>query len=237
MTSPWVLFKQSVRLFISNFKYLLKFWLVKLLIQYPPIILVAVIAIISVWPIYNASSGDPTRFVHLIYIAVPIGLIYIVLYLWLESATLIQYSIISQSQTLPIRELFSRGWKVFGKILVTGILASLAIFGGLLLFIIPGLVFAIWFSFTTPIVVIENLSGPAALSRSKQLVKGRFWSAVKYLLAPFLIIFLATLITIAIPSKSGPLGILLRVALQIAISFAGIVNLIYSFLVYREFTK
>lgn len=241
MTSPWTLFVESVRLFLSSFKYLLKFGLVKVSFTLPLVALTAVIAMISVRPIYDTSatlSANPTRLVNLIYLAVPIGIVYLVFYLWLEMASLIQYSVISRSRTLPIKELLSQGWRIMSKILITGLIASLAVVGGFLLLIVPGVIFAVWFTFTTPIVVFENLSGTAALSRSKQIVKGRFWKTVWYLVFPallFLVYALATsAVSFALPKSARSVFELLT---SIATLPYGIVSVIYSFLVYREFTK
>src|SRR3989344_4494412 len=147
MISPWSLFKESISLFLKNFKYLLKFWLVKLLIQYPPLILVVIIAMISVAPIYSRA-------------------------------------------------------------------------------------------FNLSVVVAENLSGTAALKRSKQLVKGRFWKTVWYLVFPTIIVvaysFITSAVSVAIPKPS-------RAVFEVLFSIVtwpfGLVSLIYSFLVYREFAK
>ncbi|MCA9028152.1 MAG: hypothetical protein KDA86_23280 [Planctomycetaceae bacterium] len=53
----------------------------------------------------------------------------------------------------------------------TSILMGLAIMGGLILLIIPGILLAFWFSLSTHVVVIEGISGGAALKRSKELVR------------------------------------------------------------------
>jgi len=53
----------------------------------------------------------------------------------------------------------------------TSILMMLAIMGGFILLIIPGILFALWFALSTHVVVIEGISGGAALGRSKQLVR------------------------------------------------------------------
>jgi hypothetical protein len=66
------------------------------------------------------------------------------------------------------------GW----RLIWTSILAALAIIGGLFLLVIPGIIFAAWFSLAAFVVVDENLSGVAALRRSKQLVKNRFWDTL-----------------------------------------------------------
>jgi hypothetical protein len=53
----------------------------------------------------------------------------------------------------------------------TSILMGLAIMGGFILLIIPGILFALWFALSTHVVVIERLSGAKALGRSKELVR------------------------------------------------------------------
>jgi hypothetical protein len=70
----------------------------------------------------------------------------------------------------------------------TTILYSLAVFGGTLLCLIPGFIFAYWFCLYSQTVMLEELSGSAALSRSKALIKGNFWRGVVL----FLLIFVIT---------------------------------------------
>src|SRR3989344_1916391 len=239
MISPWSLFKESISLFLKNFKYLLKFWLVKLLIQYPPLILVVIIAMISVAPIYSrAFNLSPTSLTWLIYIAIPIAVGWIILTFWLGTASLVQAYSISANTTPTIKQLLSQGWKLTWKVFATSALEILAILGGLILLIIPGLIFSIWFTFTISVVVAENLSGTAALKRSKQLVKGRFWKTVSYLLFPTAIIiaysFITSAVAAAIPKPSRSVFELL---FSIVTWPFGLVSLIYSFLVYREFKK
>ncbi len=60
---------------------------------------------------------------------------------------------------------------VFLPVFGTSILAGIAIFGGMLLCLVPGIIVALWFCFATPIVVIEGITGPEALKRSKALMK------------------------------------------------------------------
>jgi hypothetical protein len=60
----------------------------------------------------------------------------------------------------------------FGRLLGTSILAGLIIGIGFILFCIPGIFFSIWYAFIAQIVVVENLGGISALSRSKKLGEG-----------------------------------------------------------------
>ena len=52
----------------------------------------------------------------------------------------------------------------------TSVLMGLAIFGGLLLCLIPGILAALWFGLAQHVVILEDTSGVAALKRSKTLI-------------------------------------------------------------------
>lgn len=60
----------------------------------------------------------------------------------------------------------------------TSILVGLAVLGGFILFIIPGVIFAFWFCLSTHVVVLENQSGGSALSRSRELMRGNILTAL-----------------------------------------------------------
>jgi len=60
----------------------------------------------------------------------------------------------------------------FGDLFVSALLAGLVIGLGLLLLIIPGIIFSIWYVFITQVVMIEGLGGGRALARSKSLTEG-----------------------------------------------------------------
>jgi hypothetical protein len=70
------------------------------------------------------------------------------------------------------------GFARFGSVLLISILVGLAVIGGFILLIIPGLIFLVMFSVSIPALVVENLRGTEAMSRSWNLVKGFFWHAV-----------------------------------------------------------
>jgi hypothetical protein len=54
----------------------------------------------------------------------------------------------------------------------TWFLLMAAIMGGMICCIIPGIIAAFWFSLATQVVVIEKVSGIAALKRSRELMRG-----------------------------------------------------------------
>ncbi|HEY7756070.1 MAG TPA: hypothetical protein VID69_07580 [Actinomycetota bacterium] len=76
---------------------------------------------------------------------------------------------------LDVRESYRYGLARLGSIILVGLLAGLAIAGGLLLLIIPGLFFLTMLTCSLPALVIEDRRGTAALGRSWNLVKGFGW--------------------------------------------------------------
>jgi hypothetical protein len=54
----------------------------------------------------------------------------------------------------------------------TWLLLMIAVTGGMILCVVPGIVAAFWFSLATQVVVIEKISGFAALKRSRELMRG-----------------------------------------------------------------
>lgn len=91
------------------------------------------------------------------------------------------------------------GFARFGSVILISILVGLAVLGGLILLIIPGLIFAVMFSVAIPALVVENLRGTDAMSRSWNLVKGYFWHAVG-------VIILAAIIGAVVAGIIGAIG-------------------------------
>lgn len=67
-----------------------------------------------------------------------------------------------------INQAFNKIWPALGATLLVGLI----VFGGFLLFIIPGIIFASWYSLTFFVMFDENLGVTASMKRSKELVKG-----------------------------------------------------------------
>ena len=72
-------------------------------------------------------------------------------------------------------------------LVVAALLVALAIIGGMILLIIPGIIFALWFSLTTQIVVVEGVKATKAMGRSKDLVKGCLGKVFAVAIVTFLI--------------------------------------------------
>ena len=67
------------------------------------------------------------------------------------------------------------GLPLIGPVVWVIFLYTLVVLGGLIALIIPGIFFAIRFSFGVPGVVLDKLRGTEALRRSWRLTEGNFW--------------------------------------------------------------
>lgn len=112
-------------------------------------------------------------------------------------------SLISAVKEVPkdwqIKEVIKEGWSKYWSFFLVSLLTGLVVGVGFLLFIVPGVIFAVWFGFSIYTVICEDKRGLKALSRSKQLVKGRWWSAAKRVFAIIIIIFFLSMCAQFIP--------------------------------------
>ncbi len=84
----------------------------------------------------------------------------------------------------------------FGSLLGTSILFGLIYLVGLVLCIVPGIIWAVWYGFFAQVVVMENLGGMDALNRSRQLVSGFGWRVFGVLLLLTVLLILASFIPV-----------------------------------------
>jgi hypothetical protein len=68
--------------------------------------------------------------------------------------------------------------------------------GGFLLLVIPGIVFGLWYAFAQEAVVVDGKRGLEAMSRSRELARGRFFQVLWYLVFGVLVAMLIYLVGI-----------------------------------------
>ncbi|MBL7154965.1 MAG: hypothetical protein ISS88_00455 [Candidatus Portnoybacteria bacterium] len=137
-------------------------------------------------------------------------------------------SLISAVKEVPqewkIRDVLKKGWSKYLSFLLVALLTGLVVGLGFLLLIIPGVIFAIWFVFSTYTVICEDKKGFKALSRSKELVKGCWWPTAKRVFA---------LIIITIPLSMGAQFIPYLGQFAYVILFTPF-SIIYNYLIYQN---
>jgi hypothetical protein len=75
-----------------------------------------------------------------------------------------------------IGEVFERVRPRLGTLILAGILAALGIAFGLVLLIVPGLIFLTWWCLIVPVIVLEGKAVGESFSRSRELVRGHGWT-------------------------------------------------------------
>lgn len=143
--------------------------------------------------------------------------------------------LVTQLLAAPLRPLdpklaaatLKKRWKPLAK---TQILVMGMILGGLVLALVPGIIFAVIFSLAYAVVVIEGLSGRAALKRSKTLVKRDLPSVLctcfvsfiipvtaSLLISVFLALLLKQLKAPEVPRLTGNLTSLIWLPMQVIV--------------------
>ena len=82
---------------------------------------------------------------------------------------------IAQGGSPGARRAIVEGFEAFTPIFFAVLLAAAGIALGLLLFIVPGVYVAVRWFFVPQAVVIEGVTGPAALARSMEVTQGFWW--------------------------------------------------------------
>ncbi len=159
-----------------------RFWLLLGISAVPGVIVMAFALLFGGGAIL-AGRTAPNPFLSLGFgLVLMIVLLVAMIYIGVWSSVAELFAIKDYEQNITFKEAFKRGRPYINSFFSTGLLAGLAIFGGFILFIIPGIIFALWFSQSCYIVINENLSNTAALKRSKAYIKGRMWEVfLKYL--------------------------------------------------------
>lgn len=123
---------------------------------------------------------------------------------------------------------YQKGLNKFFPYLGVQIVHGLIILGGLILLVVPGIIFGIWFCFAGYILVLENKGIIASLGQSKKYVTGNWWSVlgriiilvvvllilriagavVAFVFTPLHFLFVPQLIIAAVNLVAAPFGVI-----------------------------
>ncbi len=95
-----------------------------------------------------------------------------------------QIQSVDSAAPVSIKSEFQRASGVWFEVLLIAILVGLIQLGGFVLLIVPGVIFSIWFAFSLYLVILEKAKIKESLSRSRGLVRGRWWGVFARVLAP-----------------------------------------------------
>lgn len=172
----WTLYKNNFVLFVK-----ITVWLLV-----PAIIL-------SLLPVFNLNPA-------LLFPAnIFLSLVSFFLGLFISVALVLVISGLLKKEKIGLTPIYNLSYsKIFSYFWVS-LLAGLAVFGGTLLLIIPGIIFSVWFSFSVYILILEDVRGTQALSQSRELTRNYFWPTLWRWIAPYFVYGLVMTIILIIP--------------------------------------
>ncbi len=233
------LFQKSIDDYKSNFKPILKFILIFLGIAIFIAFLFNVIVISTDERVFNMMS-DPVLIEqynqglidlppYYNIISSILNIIYFFLALFV-SVSLIAVSL--KKTKFSYKELIENGkpnyWRYLGLVVVT------AIFGLLLflLLIIPGIIFAVYWTFAAYVFLDKKQKIMASLKESKKIVKKRWWKTFGYLIL-FALVALAFMIVASLVRLPIAVPLLLKVLSSSSISLGLLIGSLVSDLIYQ----
>lgn len=144
------------------------------------------------------TTAEPRSFIILLAAALIAAAIGVMIWAVLEAAILRGAAQATIGDPVDVQASYRWGFRRFGSVLLVAVLIGLVVVGGLILLIIPGLVFLVFLSVSIPALVIEDRRGREALKRSWNLVSGHFWHAVGVILVAAIIASLVSSLISAI---------------------------------------
>jgi len=93
----------------------------------------------------------------------------------LYGALIARIDSVARNAVLSVGEALAIGMRRVPALLVAFLAAAIVVGAGLLLVLVPGFIFMIWFVFAPTAVIVERLGPFASLSYSRALVRGHWW--------------------------------------------------------------
>lgn len=128
--------------------------------------------------IINKMSLENIDGLILLLILILFGLIFFVIFVVINllSQTALLFAIKEKEQDMGIKKAFSEAWHKIISYYWISILSTFLVVGGFLLFFVPGIILSIYFNLAFYVLIAEGKTGMNALFRSRQLVKGKWWT-------------------------------------------------------------
>ncbi len=97
--------------------------------------------------------------------------------------TIIKVLLIKRSRhELSVAEALKEGIAHYGEGITLSIILGLALAGLYLLFIVPGVIFSVFWEFVFYALITDNVKIPQAFAHSKKVVEGRWWTVLGYMI-------------------------------------------------------
>lgn len=131
-------------------------------------------------------------------------------------------------QRLTLSESLGRAAQRFWSLVAAGILVVLIVLLGSIAFIVPGIIFATWYAYTVPAIMLENKGALEGMSASRAFGRDKKWSTF-ILFVVFFVVYLVVLLIGGVLSLGGG-GSVIQTVLTIPLSAWTSVVLAYTYL-------
>lgn len=151
--------------------------------------------------------------------------------LWLQAGTLIIVK--DRAEKIGLGAALRQANHCVIPLTLTILILLPILFLGWTFFAIPGIIFSIWFLFTSYIVITENKKGIDAIAKSREYVRGYFGKIlILELIAGFAMVFIMAIFESI--SKNLPSGNLIYFAISVLMAP---LSLIYTYLIFEHLKK
>jgi len=128
-----------------------------------------------------------------------LGIFMLIWGMWFNIIQIQASSNVVKGLTGGLKELMQSSWKRLWKYFLAISLTLLIIFGGMMLLVVPGIIFSIWFVFVSLIISLEDVKVKDALAKSKELIKGKVQAVFGRMFVFALLAFVVQLILRFVP--------------------------------------
>lgn len=109
-----------------------------------------------------------------------------------------------ENGTANLQEGFKFALSKLPSLIGAQLLTSILIGIGLMLLFVPGIILAIMFSLTIPVIIIEQVGAFESLGRSRRLVSNRWGTTFALLLVLIIIVLVVSFISLLVVTSFGP---------------------------------
>jgi len=168
------LLKESLRLYGEQFSRLLAIALV------PAVTIIVAVALLSVCVgLVVMSGGNRIVLAGVVLLAIVVIVVAVLISFWSNAALVL--ALRDRREQRHFGELFRNARALVVPLFTTSLLSFVFVLGGIVFFLIPGIILAVLLTFAVYAVVYDNAHNTAALLKSRELVVGRWWKIFWYL--------------------------------------------------------
>ncbi|OGM15743.1 hypothetical protein A2V56_02295 [Candidatus Woesebacteria bacterium RBG_19FT_COMBO_42_9] len=205
LPTPWEFVKHSFEIYFKrqNLFYLTKINLFGVLAS---LALLSPLFLLGFFGGEEPDLGGATIFILILFLVSIVASI--VWGVWFQATIIKAVSLVLAGEIKGVKETFRLTWPRVGKYALTTFVVGLALAGGFLLLIIPGILVLVWYAFANYIIVEGKLGVRDALRRSKILVSGYFWQVLGRSMV-FILFYILIQVVVSFIPIVGPLALTL----------------------------